>query len=160
MAHAFTLLLLVDHEFLPKLTQDLNQRIFPVRRSKLSRSLITTENQSVERSVIERLPKVKDIVTIYDICMSHNTDKFFSLMTHYCNSPDRNNTHIGMPYTTATNGVYLSKSVMEVVNNFGLEAKTVGITSDCDGNIWVCREALESKYSNDSVFHHPRPSSP
>ena len=56
-----------------------------------------------------------------------------------------------MPSTTATDGVSLSLSVVEVVENFGLEAKTVGIMSDVGGNIWVCREALELKYNNDSV---------
>ena len=55
----------------------------------------------------------------------------------------RKNTHIGMPSTTATDGFSLSLSVMEVVENFGLEANIVGITSDVGGNIRVCREALE-----------------
>ena len=67
------------------------------------------------------------------------------------------NTHIGMPSITATGGVSLSLSVMEVVENFGLEEKIVGITSDGSGNIWVFREALESKYTNKSVFSHPIP---
>ena len=62
-----------------------------------------------------------------------------------------------MPSTTATDGVYLYKYVMEVVENLGLEEKIVGINSDGGGNTWLCREALESKYSNDSVFHHPIP---
>ena len=56
-----------------------------------------------------------------------------------------------MPSTTDTDGVSLSLSVMEVVENFGLEAKIVGITSDSGDNLWVCKEALESKYTNDSV---------
>ena len=47
-----------------------------------------------------------------------------------------------MPSTTATDGVSLSLSVMEVVENFGLEAKIVGITSDGGGNLRVCREAM------------------
>ena len=45
------------------------------------------------------------------------------------------NTHIGMPSTTATDGVSLSLSVMDVVDNYGLEAKIVGITSDGGGDI-------------------------
>ena len=55
------------------------------------------------------------------------------------------NTHIGMPSTTATDGVSLYLSVMEVVENFVLEAKIVGIKSDCGDNLRVCREAMESK---------------
>ena len=72
-------------------------------------------------------------------------------------SSGEKNTHIGMPSTTATYGVSLSFSVMEVVENFGLEAKIVGIKSDGGVNLWFCREALESKYTNDFVFFSPNP---
>ena len=44
-----------------------------------------------------------------------------------------------MPSTTATDGVSVSLSVMDVVENFGLEENIVGIMSDSGGNIWVCR---------------------
>ena len=65
-----------------------------------------------------------------------------------------------MPSTTATDGLSLSLSVMEVVEMFGLEAYIVGITSDGGGNIWFFREALESKYTTDSVSPLPKPYSP
>ena len=65
-----------------------------------------------------------------------------------------------MPSTTANYGVSLSLSVMEVVENFGLEENIVGVTSDVGGNLWFFREALESKYTNDSVFTNPRSYSP
>ena len=65
-----------------------------------------------------------------------------------------------MPSTTVTDGVSLSLSVMEAVEKFGLEGNILGITSDGGGNLQVCREALESKYTNDSVFPHPIPYSP
>ena len=159
MAHAFTLLSLADHTCLRNLTQDLDPRLRPVGHSKLSRSLILTEKQSMERSVIERLAKVKDILISYNLLMNRKMEEIFLLLTHYCTGPDRNNTHIGMPSTTATDGVSLSKSVVEVIDNFFLEANVVGVPSDGGGNLWVCREALESKYSNDSVFHHLSPSS-
>ena len=42
-----------------------------------------------------------------------------------------------------------------MVENFGLEAKIVGIMSDGGGNFRVCREALESRYTNDSVSPPP-----
>ena len=48
--------------------------------------------------------------------------------------------------------MYLYFSVVEVVNNFSLDSNIVGINSNGGGNFWVCREALESKYTNDSVF--------
>ena len=65
-----------------------------------------------------------------------------------------------MPSTTDTDGFSLSLSVVEVMDNFGLEANIVGITSNGGGNLRVCREALDSKYTNDSVFPLPRPYSP
>ena len=92
--------------------------------------------------------------------MSSKAEEFFSLTAHYCTGRERKNTHIGMTATTATDGVYLSLSDMEVVENFGLEAKIVGIMSDGGGNLQVFREALELKYTNDSVFPHPIPYSP
>ena len=62
-----------------------------------------------------------------------------------------------MPSTTATDDVSLSLSIMEVVENFGSEEKIVGIMSDGGGNLRVCREALESKYTNDYTPHPPSP---
>ena len=56
-----------------------------------------------------------------------------------------------MPPTTTNDGISLYLSVMEVAENFGLEEKVVGIMSNGGGNIRVCREALELKYTNDSV---------
>ena len=88
--------------------------------------------------------------------MSRKTEEIFSSTAHYCTVQERKNTHIGMRYTTATDGVSLSLSVMEVVENFGLEENIVGITSDDGGNLWVCREALESKYTNESIFFPPK----
>ena len=62
-----------------------------------------------------------------------------------------------MPSNTVTDGVSLSLSVMEVVENFVLEGNIVGITSDGGGNIPVCRESLESKYTNGSFFFTQAP---
>ena len=55
MEHVSTSLSLVDHDCFRKLTQDLDPRLFPAGRSKLSRSLIPTKKKLVEKSVIERL---------------------------------------------------------------------------------------------------------
>ena len=62
------------------------------------------------------------------------------------------NNNIGMPSISTTDGVSLYFSVMEVVENVGLEAKIVGIKSDGGGNIRFCRETLESKYTNEYDF--------
>ena len=62
MAHAFTLISLVDQDWLHKLTQDLDPRLHPVGRSKMPLSLIPTEKKSVDRFVVGRLAKVKSRV--------------------------------------------------------------------------------------------------
>ena len=62
--------------------------------------------------MIESLAKLKAIVIIYDLWMSRETEEIFLLTVHYCTGPNKNNTHIGMPSTTATDGVSLSKYVM------------------------------------------------
>ena len=82
MEHLFKFLSLVDHDFFRKLTQDLDPRLRPVGRSKLSRSLIPTKKQLVEKSVIERLAKLKSVVISYDLWMSLKTEEFLSLTAH------------------------------------------------------------------------------
>ena len=114
----------------------------------------------MEKFIIERLAEVKALVISYDLWTSRKTEEIFSLTSHYCTGQERKNTHIGMPSTTATDCVSLSLSVMEAVENFGLEAKIVGISSDGGGKLWVCREAQELKYTNYSVYPHPGPYSP
>ena len=57
-----------------------------------------------------------------------------------------------MPSTTVPDGVSLSLSVMGVMEKLSLAANILRITSYCGVNIWVCREALESKYTNNSFF--------
>ena len=83
MAHAFILLSLIDHDCFRKFTQDLDPHICPVGRSKLSRSLIPTKKQLVEKSVIERLAEVKAVVISYNLWMSYKTEEIFSLTEHY-----------------------------------------------------------------------------
>ena len=85
----------------------------------MSRSLIPTEKQLVGKSVVERLAKVKAVVIRYSLWTSRKTEEIFSLTAHCCTGPERKNTHIGMPSTTAIYGVSLSLSVIEVVDNFG-----------------------------------------
>ena len=143
MAYLFTSLSFLDHDCFCKLTQDLYPCLRPVGRSKLSRSLIPTKKKLAEKSVIKRLAEVKAVVISYGLWTSHKTGEIFSLTAHYFTVHKRKNNHTGMPSNTAADGVSLYLSVMEVGENFGLEANIVGITSDIGGNLRVCREALE-----------------
>ena len=157
LAHVFILLTLVEHDCFRKTTQYIDPRLHHVARSKLPRSLIPIENQLVERSIIDMLEKVKSILLSYDNWMSLKTEEISSLTAHYCTGPERNNTHIGVLFTTATDGFSLYFSIMELVENSGLEANIVGITNDGGGNLRFFREAMESKYTNDSIFFSPNP---
>ena len=58
-------------------------------------SLIPTENQFVEKSVIERLEKVKAVVTSYDLWMSRKMEKMFSLTAQYCTGPEKKTLTLG-----------------------------------------------------------------
>ena len=95
MVHAFTLLSLVDHYCLSKLNQNLNPWLHPIRWSKLLWSLIPTEKKSAERSIIERLEKVKAIVISYELLMSCKMEEIFLLMAHYCTGPERKKLILG-----------------------------------------------------------------
>ena len=82
MPHAFTSLSLVENECLRNLTQDINARLCPVGCKKMSRSRTTTENKSVERSMIECLDKVKAKVIRYNLWMSCKTEGSFLVTSH------------------------------------------------------------------------------
>ena len=64
------------------------------------------------RSAIDNMAKVKAIVISYNLWMSRKTEEIFLLTAHYCTGTNINNTHIGMPSTTATDGVSLYKYAM------------------------------------------------
>ena len=89
MAHAFTSLSLVDHDFLHKWTQDLDSRIRPVGQSKLSWSRIPTKKKFMEKSAVKRPVEIKYVVISYDIWISRKTEENFSLMAHYCTGQER-----------------------------------------------------------------------
>ena len=62
MAHEFKLLSLVYHDRFHNLTKDIKPRLHPFEISKISRSIVSTEKQLVERSGIESLEKLKTVV--------------------------------------------------------------------------------------------------
>ena len=113
------------------------ERLEEVKAVLISNKILMI-SKTKEKSVIDRLAELKAVVISYDLWMSHKTEETVSLTSHYCTGRERKNNNIGMPSTTATDDVSVSLSFMEVVENFGLEAKIVGITSDGGGNIWVC----------------------
>ena len=82
------------------------------------------------------------------------------LTEHYFTGPERNNTHIGMPSKTDTDGVYLSLSIMEVVEKFSLEENVVGINSDGGGKFGFLGRHWSQNTPMTPFFHHPIPYSP
>ena len=64
----------------------------------------------------------------------------------------RDNYHIGMPITTSTDGESLAVTVGNIINQFNLGLKIVGITSDDGTNLAACKAILEITFDNTGVF--------
>ena len=64
----------------------------------------------------------------------------------------RENAHISIPITTSNNGDSLAVPVSNVINQFSLGSKLVGITSDGGTNLARCKAILESFFDNTGLF--------
>ena len=69
----------------------------------------------------------------------------------------RENAHIGIPITTSTDVESLAVPVGNVINQFNLGSKLVGITSDGGTNLVICKPILKSTFDNMGVFDLENP---
>ena len=76
---------------------------------------------------------------------------------HYIREHVREHSHIGMPITTSTYVDVLEVPVGNVINQFNLGSKLVGITSDGGTNLATCKAILESTFDNTGVFDLENP---
>ena len=74
------------------------------------------------------------------------------MTAHYTSDHVREHAHIGIPITTSTDGESLAVTVGNVINQFNLGPKLVGITSDGGNNLAICKAILESAFVNAGVF--------
>ena len=82
------------------------------------------------------------VVVSYDLWMSKTTQEIFSMTEHYTREYARGRDNIGMPITTSTDGESLAGPVSNVINQFSLGSKLVGITSDGETNLAICKAIL------------------
>ena len=79
------------------------------------------------------------------------------MLEHYTGDNVRENAHIGMPITTSTDGKSLVGTVSNVINQFSLGLKPVGITSDGGTNLAIRNAILEITFDNTGVFDFGKP---
>ena len=85
--------------------------------------------------------------------MSKTTQDIFSITAQYKRDYVRENANIGMPITTSTDGESLAVLVDNVINQFNLGSKLVGITSDGGTNLATCKVISEINFDNTGVFY-------
>ena len=76
---------------------------------------------------------------------------------HYTRGHVRDHAHIGMTITTSNGGDILEVLVGNVINQFNLGSKIVGVTSDDGTNLATCKAILESTFYNTGVFDLENP---
>ena len=69
----------------------------------------------------------------------------------------REHAHIGVPITKSTDGESLAIPVGNVINQFNLGSKLLGITSDGRTNLVTCKTILENNFDNMGVFDLENP---
>ena len=71
---------------------------------------------------------------------------------NYTRNHVREHVHIGIPITTSTDGESLAVTVGNVINQFNLWSKLVGITSYGGTNLARCTAILDSTFDNTGVL--------
>ena len=83
--------------------------------------------------------------------MSKMTQDIFSMTEHCTRDHVRNNSHIGMPIKTSTDGKSLTVPVGNVIKQFSLGSKVLGMNSDGGTNLARFMAILESNFDNIGV---------
>ena len=79
------------------------------------------------------------------------------MKTHHRRDHVRDHSHIGMPIATSTDGEILAVLFGNVINQFNLGSKLLGITSDGRTNLVTCKTILESNFDNMGLFDLENP---
>ena len=79
------------------------------------------------------------------------------MTAHYKCDHVRENSHIEMPIKTSTDGEIIAVPVGNVINQFNLGSKLVGITSDVGTNLVISKDILESTFGNTGLFDLEKP---
>ena len=92
------------------------------------------------------------VVISYYPLMSKMAQDNFSMILYYTCDHVREHATIGIPITTSTYGGSISVMVGNVINQFGLGSKLVGVTRSGGTNLVRCKAILEITFDNTGVF--------
>ena len=123
----------------------------------MTSTLITQKLKKAETDVSSLLDGVRCVIISYDLWMSKVIQEIFSMMAHYTVDHVRDHAHTRMPITTSNYGESLAVPVGNVINQFNLVSKLVGIASNSENNLARCKDILESTFDNTEVFDLERP---
>ena len=105
MAHSYTTVLLLKGELFHRMVAHLDLYITPINRSKFTRTIIPQKLKKAETDVSSLIDGVHCVVISYDLWMSNMTQVMFSMTKNYTRDYVRDNAQIGIPITTATDGI-------------------------------------------------------
>ena len=157
MAHTYKPLSLVKKEAFCRMVTHLDPSTRPITRYKLKNTLIPHKLEKSETDVSSLLGGVRCVVISYELWMSKKTHAFFSIKAHYTRDHVREHAHISMPIKTSTYGESLAATVGNLINQFNLGSKLVGVTSYGRTNLAACKAILESNFDNMGVFDFEKP---
>lgn len=157
-ASAYTPLSLVEEPAFMKLIADIDPRMNPISRSRLSRTLIPAMNLEVALDVKDQMNAVTASCLSYDLWMTRKNEEIFSLVSHHTLSSLKRHVHLGMPWSkSGTDGQSLSIAVGSCISNYGLNKKVIGYCSDGGRNLKTCKDELDKTVNNGDVFSPPKP---
>jgi len=157
-ASSYTPLSLVEEPSFRKIIADIDPRLNPISRSRLSRTLIPKIYQEIETDVKAQVDAIAASCLSYDLWMTRKNEEIFSLVSHHTTMDVKCHLHLGMPWSkSGTDGQSLSVAVESCINKYSLEKKVIGYCSDGGGNLKTCKEELDKTVNNSDVFFPPKP---
>ena len=152
-AKAFTPLCLCENPAFLNMVHDLDCRIKPVSRSRLTRTLLPSMKERALNKVKENLQDAVSVSIQYDLWMTRKTEEIFSLNGTVMKDWNLKVIHLGMPWCVeGTDGQQLSSSVRDCLKVFNIQDKIVSYTSDGGSNLKACKNALDMSVTNSMVF--------
>ena len=152
---------LCESEQFRKTIKDIDARLNPVSRSKLSRTLLPKKKDKVAESVTKRVKSFRCVTLAFDLWMSRAYTEIFSLNAHGILKKESTfnptHVHLGMPYSkNGTDGTNLSKVIARQVIDNGVNNMVVAYTSDGGSNLKTCQDNLDTLVSNADIFRTPK----
>ena len=106
-------------DYFQTLLSYLDPSIKKVSCSFVKRKLIPYQAELLELRVKDHLKSFGAVVLTYDLWMSQKNEEIFSMTSHRCEVLEHGLLHIGMLYTTSTDGRSLT-NVVNVLVKIGL----------------------------------------